>query len=67
VLLSLSMANDCVNYRDQWLGEGRTSSKQYGSETNEENRNTQRKTRPGGKMSNPKQTVLRMNTGLRGG
>jgi hypothetical protein len=67
VLFSLSMANDAVNCRDQRLGEGRTSSKQYGNETDGENCNTQRKTRPGAKLPNPKQTVLRMNPSLRVG
>lgn len=64
---SLSKANDAVKCRDQWLGDGRTSSKQQGNDTDGENRNTQRKTVPGATFFNHKETVRRMNTGLRVG
>jgi len=56
VFFSLSMANDTVNCQDQWMGDGRTRSKQYGSDTEGLNRNTQRKTRPSATLPNPKQT-----------
>jgi len=54
VFFSLSMANDTVRCRDQWLGDGRSRSKQQGNDTYGENRSTQRKTRPGATLFNPK-------------